>query len=933
MKPQISDYHLLECSCYRFVPPPYQHTFAVRRRAVGGFTAQQIAPSCRLEATYTSWYLLVRRGGETVTADLFERDQERATLTAFLAMDTSRQGHVAVITGEAGIGKTALVERFVADVSAAERILWGSCEALFTPRPLGPLYDIAQQAGFTLRSALNSEANRAMLFAAVLEDLRTTPTILVIEDIHWADEATLDLIKYLARRISQTTTLLLLTYREDELDRHHPLRLLLGDIPTREITRLCLSPLSEAAVAALAHNSVHPTKRLYATTGGNPFYVTEVLASDTARVPYSVSDAVLARVVRRSREAQRLLDVVSVAPGHIERWVVAALGVGDDAPLDECLAAGLLSLDGQMLAFRHELARQAVEAALPPARRQALNTQVLSALLESEIEPAALARLAHHATQAENAALVLRFTPDAAREAAARGARREAIAHYQTALRYADQTPPEQHAELLDGLSNELYLTGQMEQAISPCEAALALWRILDQPEKVGHDLRHLSALKGYLGKNVEAERLAAEAVELLETLPPGRELARAYSTMSGRRMLMSDPAQAVSWGERAMALAEKFGDFETVSAALSNMGSAEMCAGDPGGQVRLERSLAISLEHGYVSRVAIVYANLVELSVDQHAYAQAETYLRAGLAYCAEHDLDIVSQSLRGDWARMRLDQGDWVGADDYVTAILSLPDLAVASRITPLRILGLLRARRGAPSAEAPLDELRNLALDTNQMQCIAPMAAARAEWRWLQGDSIGCRAEAMVGLQLALEYDDPLSARDVSIWLWRGGDLRDVLSRTPAPHVSEIAGDWRAAATLWESLGCPYEQAMALLAGDEPARRTALAIFERLGAVPAAEIARQRLREAGVRGIPRGPRVATQANPHGLTPRQLEVLVLMAEGLHNGEIAARLSTTSKTVEHHVSAVLAKLNARSRSEAVSIAHTAGLIPHRALA
>jgi DNA-binding CsgD family transcriptional regulator/tetratricopeptide (TPR) repeat protein len=871
-----------------------------------------------------------------MTAILLEREHELATLVAGLDETTKGQGHVFVISGEAGIGKTALVEHVTVHASTGVRVLWGACEALFAPRPLGPLFDIAQQLPPTIRALLEGDAQRAALFAAVLEELRSTPSILVIEDIHWADEATLDFIKYLARRIVQTKTLLLLTYREEELGRDHPLRLVLGELSTREVTRLRLLPLSWDAVTTLAKQTAHPAQELYAATRGNPFFLTEILATeiiDVAQVPLSVSDAILARVARRSREAQRLLEVVSVSPGQIERRVVAALGAGDDAPLDECLAAGLLHLDGHLIAFRHELARQAVDGALSPARRQALNAQVLHTLLENEIEPASLARLAHHAAQAENAALVLHFAPDAARQAAARGARREAIAHYNTALRYADQVPPEQHAELLDGLSNELYLTGQMEKAIPPCEAALALWRALDQSEKVGHDLRHLSALKGYLGKNVEAERLAAEAIELLETLPPGRELARAYSTMSGRRMLMSDPVQAVIWGELAIALAEKLGDTETVSGALSNMGSAEMCAGDPGGQVRLERSLAISLEHGYESRVAIVYANLVEMSVDRHIYAQAETYLCDGLAYCAEHDLDIVSQSLRGDRARMRLDQGAWAGAEEDVIAILSIPHLSVASRLTPLRVLGLLRARRGDPGAETALDELRDLALASNQMQCIAPMAAARAEWRWLQGDSSGCRAEAMVGLQLALEHNDPLSARDVSIWLWRGGDQRDALPRTPAPHVLEIAGDWRAAVALWESSGCPYERALSLLEGDEAALRTALIIFKHLGATPAAEITRRRLRARGIRGLPRGPRLATQANPHGLTTRQLEVLVLMAAGLHNSEIAERLSTTPKTVEHHVSAILVKLQARSRSEAVSIAHTAGLIPHSVLA
>lgn len=867
---------------------------------------------------------------------LLERDQEVAALTVLLEACVGGQGRVALISGEAGIGKTALIEHVLAHAPPGVRTLWGACEALFAPRPLGPLFDIAPQLPPTMRALLAGEVHRATLFATLLEELRARPSILVMEDLHWADEATLDFIKYLARRIVQTQTLLLLTYREEELGRDHPLRLVVGELPTREVTRLRLLPLSLLAVTALAQQTSRPAQELqelYAATGGNPFFLTEILAgevadaAEVAPVPLSVSDAILARVARRSREAQRLLEVSAVSPGRVERWVLEALGAGDDAALDECLASGLLHLDGHLLSFRHELARQAVEGALSPTRRQTLHAQMLHALLANEVEPASLARLAYHAAQAEDAALVLRFAPAAAKQAAARGARREAIAHYQTALRYADQMVPEHRADVLDGVSNELFLTGAVVDAVQPCEEALALWRALGQTEKVGHDLRHLSALTGFLGKNAEAERLVAEAIELLEALPPARELARAYASMSRRRMLLSDPVQAVFWGARAIALAEKLGDVETVSTALCNMGAAEMCAGDAGGRVRLERSLAIALEEGFEEHAAHAYANLVEISVDHHAYAQAETYLRDGLAYCAEHDLDISSQALRGDWARMRLDQGNWAGTDEDVAAILSLPYVPVASRITPLRVLGLLRARRGDPGAEAALNEARDLALATNQMLCIAPMAAARAEWRWLQGDSMGCRAEAMVGLQLALEHDDPLSARHISIWLWRSGDQRDALPGTPAPHILEMSGDWRAAADAWEQLGCPYEQALALLDGDEAAQLEALALFERLGARPAAAIARRRLRQAGVRGLPRGPRSATQANPHGLTPRQLEVLLLLAEGLSNPQIAARLFTSLKTVEHHVSMVLAKLPARSRAEAARLAAQLGLL------
>jgi DNA-binding CsgD family transcriptional regulator len=525
----------------------------------------------------------------------------------------------------------------------------------------------------------------------------------------------------------------------------------------------------------------------------------------------------------------------------------------------------------------------------------------------------------------------------AARQASSQGAHREAAAHYQTALRFANGVDAEQRAELLDGLVYERYLIGRIEEAIDPCNEALAIWRALERREQVGHDLRQLSRLYWFLGNGVEAERCAAEAIAWLETLPPSRELAMAYGNMSQLRMLVSDNAQTLAWGRRAIELAEHLHDDEIVSYALNTMGSSELCGGDPAeGLTMLERSLQLALEHGFEEHVARAYTNLGNITVKQREYIQAAHYLQAGMAYCAERDLDVWTFAMRGDRAQARLDQDDWVGAGQDAVAVLSAPWLPAASRIPALIVLGLVRARRGDPGVQETLDEARELALATGEMQVISPVAAARAEWQWLKGNLEQCAAEASVGVQAALHTGRPWYLGEVAIWLWRGGgldSLTEPLAEIAAPFAWQTAGEWQAAATAWEQIGCHYEQALALLNGDEAAQREALTIFERLGAMPAAEIARRRLRANGVRGLPRGPRPATQANPHGLTTRQLEVLVLMAEGLHNSEIAERLSTTPKTVEHHVSAVLAKLNARSRSEATSIAYTAGLIPHGALA
>jgi predicted ATPase len=360
-----------------------------------------------------------------MAAELLERDAELATLDAVMARAANGHGQIAVISGEAGIGKTTLVERFVERQADAVRALWGACEALFTPRPLGPLYDIARQAPEPLRQALERESNRAELFAAALDELArgATPTVMVIEDIHWADEATLDLIKFLARRVHRTTGCIALTYRDDELGPDHPLRQALGDLPAREVTRLRLRPLSEAAVKTLAAPARRSPAQVYALTGGNPFFVSAVLDSDVDGAPTSVADAVLARMARLAPEAQRLLELVAVAPSRIEWRVITYIAPGQETGLEASLAAGLLAMEDGMVGYRHELARQAVEASLPPTRRQALHARILRALLASEGVDVSLARLAHHASLAEDPAQVLRFVPQAARQAAARSAR------------------------------------------------------------------------------------------------------------------------------------------------------------------------------------------------------------------------------------------------------------------------------------------------------------------------------------------------------------------------------------------------------------------------------------------------------------------------------------------------------------------------------
>ncbi len=863
--------------------------------------------------------------------DLLERDHCFDQLSVLLRTATTGHGRTVLISGEAGIGKTALVEQFVSQQCSAARRLWGACEALFTPRPLGPLYDIATQAGGSLSQLMGRDTERGALFSAFLDELQQgpLPAVVVFEDVHWADEATLDLIKFLGRRIPHLPVLFLVTYRDTELSRDHPLWSVIGDLPGTAVARLRLAPLSEQAVTSLANLAHRCAEGLYAATLGNPFFVTEVLASDTGGVPLMVRDAVFARIARFSPAGRTLLELASVVPTRTERWLLEVVLGSAASALEECLTSGMLSLDHTTVAFRHELARQAVESTLSPLRQQTLHTQVLQALINHREDAAQAARLVHHALGAHDGALVARYAPLAAQQASAQGAHREAAAQYATALRVADQLPLERQAELLEGRAYECYLTSQMEEAVQAQERALRIWRQLDRSDQVGHTLRWLSRLSWFLGKSSEAHQYAAEAVYLLETLPPDGRLAMAYSNRAHLAMLADNTAEALRWGERAMVLAESLGDAETLVHALNNVGTALLTAQDEQGRAHLERSLQLALERGWEEHVARAYTNLACCAVSTRDYPLAERFLQEGLAYCAEHDLDSWGTYMRAWQARASFEQGRWDDAAEEATRVLNHYRLPAAAKIPALVVLGWVRVRRGDPGSIPVLDEARTLALATGELQRIVPVAAVRAEAAWLRGNQEQCLAEARVGYDLALTRRYPWKLGELSSWMWRAGDLTQAPGQIAEPFARQIAGDWRGAAALWAQIGCPYEQALALADGDAEAMRNALALFERLGAQPAVALVRRRLRQQGIGGIPRGPRPSTRTNQAGLTSRQLEVLSLLAEGLSNAEIASRLFTSSKTIEHHVSAVLAKLGVHSRAQAIGAAHQLELIPN----
>ncbi len=851
--------------------------------------------------------------------ELLERTESLDALRRFAEEAASGAGRLVLLGGEAGVGKTTLVRHFT-DSLARQRVAWGACDPLSLPRGLGPLLDVAASLGEPVPGLLGAEVARHRLFSAVRDALQAASHVLVFEDMHWADDATLDLLRYLGRRAETTRSLLVATYRDDEVGPRHPLRMALGDLATAVgVRRLALRPLSVAGVAALVGDRSDDAGELHERTGGNPFFLAELLSAGSGLPSPTLRDAVLARAARLGPAATEVLHAAAILGPHTESELVVDVADVGASALEPCLASGVLVASGTEVGFRHELVRDVILASIPAAAAIHLHARALATWRRAYPGDDDLACLAHHAEASGDRDAVLELAPAAARRAAALRSHRAAADQYARALRFAAMLPPPERARLCEARSYECYLTSQMEEAYDARAEALALWREAGDDAKLGENCRWLSRLAWFLGRNEEAERYAREAVERLEPLGPGLQLGWACSNFAQLHMLSGDTDQAVAWGERAMAIAEQQGDRELLAHALNNVGTARVPQGDgSAGIALLERSLALSLEIEIEEHVARAYTNLSSGPTASRDFVQARRYLDAGIEYCTEHDLDAWRFYMTGWLALCEFWQGRYDEASRVASELLKQPRLAVPTRVQPLVALGRVRARRGESGVWELLDEALALASGTGEIQRIGPVRAARAEAAWLDGDCEKAAGEASAAYELALARDIPWMVGELAFWLWRVDGLPAAPERAAPAYALQIAGDHAAAVEHWRRIGSPYEAAMALAELDDDAsRREAHALLESIGARPLADRVARALRERGVRGLKRRPRKSTRANPSGLTTRELEVLRLVAEGLRNAEIGERLFVSPKTVDHHVSALLAKLGARTRSEA----------------
>ncbi len=868
------------------------------------------------------------------TAIFVEREDFLEQLLTLTDRTVYDGGALALVSGEAGIGKTSLLEEFQRRARGRFDIAWGGCEALFTPRPLGPLHDMADTFSAEVRTMLSSNAPPASIFNAALRDIsrQHTARVLVFEDVHWADNATLDFLKFLGRRIAMTGVLIVMSFRDDETGPAHPLRQAIGDLPQSRVHRIALRPLSREGVARMDSRSLFEPEELLRITSGNPFFVTELLAArsgGTQDVPASVRDSVNARLGWLSAGERSFLEHLSVIPVAVGTDLITALfGPGGEAMAMACMARKLLVEDQRgKLRFRHELARLATVARLSPIQRQNMHARVLATLDARGDAPLDL--LVHHAAGALEAARVLELAPAAARVAAALGSHREAAAHLETALRFVDEAEPALAAELYESWAYEAGIALRIDDdVIEARRHAITLWRALGQLPRVGDNLRWLSRLHWYRGESAEANRLANEAIRVLEATPPSGERAMAYSFRSQMHLLGDRMAEAIEWGERALALADRIGHTEARIHALNNIGTARAYCGDGSGVEQLRDSLSLALEHGFHEHAARVYTNLSCYAVDFHRFELADRIINEGIAFDTRHDLDAWTHYLVGVLAQLRLEQGRLADAERIARGVLRIERLTLLMKLPAASVLSRVGMRTGEADAASGLASVLSQALATDEAQYIVPARLALIEHAWL-GDAEGKAHEqidALAGLDPALF--NPWSEGALRIWAARTGYDPGPRPdrRMPPPIAAELDGDGTAAAGHWRDCGAPYSAALAHIACAEADPQyhlaAAMKLLQPTGAGAAIAKARRLAKACGVeRWMPRrrrGPYRAARSHPLGLTRREQEVLALLVRGSSNRNIAEHLSRSPRTIEHHISAVLAKLNVRNRMDAM---------------
>ncbi|HUP73543.1 MAG TPA: AAA family ATPase [Acidimicrobiales bacterium] len=778
---------------------------------------------------------------------LVERDEVVEAMLATFHEAQRGLGRVVTVSGEAGVGKSALVRAFAQVIGDRATVLIGGCDDLLTASTFGPFKDIARGTPDALRAVLDG-GDPSRVHELLLDMLSERPTVLVIEDVHWADDATLDAIRYLARRIPGVASLLVITFRDEEATPGHPLRRLLGFLAQGAASRVHLEPFSREAVDELAARAGVEVPNLHEITRGNPFFVSEVLAQGSEEVPATVRDAVLARIDGLPPGARTLLERLSVVPSGIERSLADALC--DGAATEQLRVVerlGVLVGDSSTISFRHELARRAVEDSLTPAERVEHHARLAELLDAREADPA---RVMHHAVQANHGELVVKAGRAAASGAARVGAHRQVAEHLREVLRHDRLISATVRADILTKRSESLQLTNQFEESLRAAEAAVSV------AEQIGDDERLALALLA-LGRTVlwargpnAAQRAVRRAVTALE--PDGdrelraiahADLSRALGELATVGSVAEGSHLAVEHATIALALAEQVGRADVRARALTYLGGERLAIGDGRGAADLDEAISLLREF---PRAEFAVRACVTASGAAYRAGQldvAERYVDLGLALARDTEFFSGEFRLALTRAAVRASRGQWSQAEAVLRDLLGRPgDPGIMAPLARSLLARLLARQGNFADAADVLAPAQRVADESDEIRLVGPVIAAQLELAWLSGTGADLLDVAQRAFGLAEACGHLVSRAELCRYLQRAGFDAPAVKGAPEPWASGLRGDWQRSADLWAARSEPYEQAMELLSsGNTSAVASGRRMLRELGAHGALAVTR--------------------------------------------------------------------------------------------
>ena len=732
------------------------------------------------------------------------------------------------MSGDAGVGKSALVRAFIDGLAADVTVHVGVCDDLVAPRSLGPFLDMAAEPAASesgVRAVVEAGTMPEVL-PALLAMLGGRPSVAVVEDLHWADDATLDAMRYLARRVTNSPVVLVATFRDRGLAGDHPLTRLLGTLLGEHVVRLPLESLTVAAVRDLGGFSDVEAAEVHRITGGNPFFVTEVVAAGVDAVPTTVRDAVLGRIAVLRPDVRGLLRKLSVVPGGAERWLAEALGTGNET-LVEAEASGVLLGAPDGLSFRHELARRAVESSLTSTERRAAHREVLDVLLD--VPGASRARLVHHAALGGGDRELVEIGPEAAAEAARQGAHRQCAEILRLVLASPHSLPDHATARLWWERSYSSYVVNRFEAAFTCAETAVALAdRAGDR--QVLMDALPVLARAAMFARGPEVARSAAQRAVDVSRREGDRarlaaaltELARAHSNLPSVSVVAQPSPASEQAAAEALAIALDLDRPELVARSLCYRGEARMSRGDLTGFDDLEQAVELAASDPRIETRVRCLVNAAGSAFRAGRLVDVERVVAAGLTLAEECEFFAGQYRLRLTRAAARASGGAWDAAVDELEDLLRSPGEPGTMAPLARSILARLLARRGEPQAGAVLAAAAADRRRTQSAFVTGVLEVAAAEIGWLDGSLAEATPAATDALRRVTDEGYAVVAAELTAYLRRAGVPTAAPPDAPGPWAPTLAGRNTEAAAAWMRIGERYERAVVLAGSPDAAQR---------------------------------------------------------------------------------------------------------------